>query len=74
MTRRTSAVSDGAVRAPRTDRLMYGTAWGIFRGALDVAGLRGVAASLVHLIAVLGAEQALLPVYAGASGLAYDYL
>jgi hypothetical protein len=57
-----------------------------------------VAASLVHLVAVLGAEQALLPalgvatptpsygfkatatdmlhpaVYAGASGLAYDYL
>jgi hypothetical protein len=39
----------------------YGTAWGIFRGALGVIGLRGPAASLVHLIAVLGTEQALLP-------------
>jgi len=76
----------------------YGTAWGIFRSALDVAGLRGPLASLVHLVAVLGAEQAMLPalgvakptlaygltatgtdtlhhaVYAGASGVAYDYL
>jgi len=39
----------------------YGTAWGIFRGALGAVGLRGPAASLVHLIAVLGTEQALLP-------------
>lgn len=39
----------------------YGTAWGVFRGALGVAGLRGPVASLVHLIAVLGTEQALLP-------------
>lgn len=39
----------------------YGTAWGVFRGVLDVIGLRGPAASVVHLIAVFGAEQALLP-------------
>ncbi|MGH3898948.1 MAG: hypothetical protein ACRDTA_12005 [Pseudonocardiaceae bacterium] len=39
----------------------YGTAWGVFRGMLDVAGLRGPLASLVHFVAVLGAEQAMLP-------------
>ncbi len=39
----------------------YGTAWGVFRGALAVAGMRGPVASLVHLAAVLGAEQAVLP-------------
>lgn len=40
---------------------VYGTTWGTFREVLDVIGLRGPVASLVHLIAVLGAEQALLP-------------
>lgn len=39
----------------------YGAAWGVFRGALGVVGLRGPAASLMHLIAVLGTEQVLLP-------------
>jgi hypothetical protein len=39
----------------------YGTAWGLFRSALDLFGLRGPAATLVHLIAVLGAEQVVLP-------------
>lgn len=39
----------------------YGTAWGVFRGVLDVAGVRGPVASLVHFAAVLGAEQAILP-------------
>jgi hypothetical protein len=29
---------------------------------MDLAGLRGPLASLVHLVAVLGAEQVLLPV------------
>ncbi len=35
--------------------------WGVFRGVLDVAGIRGPLASLLHLTAVWGAEQALLP-------------
>lgn len=39
----------------------YGTAWGVFRGALAVVGLRGPVASLLHLVAVLGTEQAMLP-------------
>lgn len=39
----------------------YGTAWGVFRSALDVAGLRGPLATLLHWLAVLGAEQAVLP-------------
>jgi hypothetical protein len=40
----------------------YGTIWGVFRGMLDIAGLRGPLASLLHLTAVWGAEQVLLPV------------
>lgn len=39
----------------------YGTMWGLFRGALDTAGLRGPVASLLHFAAVLGTEQAILP-------------
>lgn len=39
----------------------YGIAWGVFRGMLDVTGIRGPVASLLHLAAVWGAEQALLP-------------
>jgi hypothetical protein len=39
----------------------YGTAWGVVRGALDLAGVRGVPATLAHFVAVLGAEQAIMP-------------
>ena len=39
----------------------YGTAWEVFRSALDFAGLRGALATLLHMVAVLGAEQAVLP-------------
>jgi len=39
----------------------YGTGWGVFRGVLEVIGLRGPAASLTHFAAVFGAEQAVLP-------------
>jgi hypothetical protein len=39
----------------------YGTAWGLGRGALDLAGQRGPLASLLHLAAVLGAEQVMMP-------------
>lgn len=39
----------------------YGAAWGLGRSLLDVVGLRGPVASVIHLGAVLGSEQALLP-------------
>ncbi len=44
----------------------YGTGWGVFRGALDLAGLRGPVATLVHFGGVWGAAQVMLPA-AGAS-------
>lgn len=39
----------------------YGSCWGICRGVLDVAGLRGAPASLVHFGAIWGAELLMLP-------------
>ncbi|WP_199432878.1 hypothetical protein [Qaidamihabitans albus] len=39
----------------------YGTGWGVFRGLLDMARVRGPAASLAHFAAVWAAEQAVLP-------------
>jgi hypothetical protein len=39
----------------------YGTAWGLARSALDLGGTRGPAATVLHLFAVLGTEQALTP-------------
>ncbi len=39
----------------------YGTSWGLFRSLLDVFGLRGAEANLVHCAAVWGTAMALLP-------------
>lgn len=39
----------------------YGTSWGAVRGLLDLAGLRGAPAAAVHLGAVWGGEQIVLP-------------
>ncbi len=39
----------------------YGSCWGIARGVLDLAGLRGPAASLIHFGAVWGTELVMLP-------------
>lgn len=39
----------------------YGTGWGAVRGLLGAVGLGGVPAALVHLLAVWGGEQAVLP-------------
>ncbi|MDT0641502.1 hypothetical protein RM553_01535 [Zunongwangia sp. F363] len=43
----------------------YGTGWGVFRGALDVAGLRGPIASAAHFGAIWGTAQVMLPTVAG---------
>jgi hypothetical protein len=39
----------------------YGTSWGVARGMLDLAGLRGAPASLVHFGAVWGTALVMLP-------------
>jgi hypothetical protein len=39
----------------------YGTGWGVFRGALDLAGLHGPLADLVHFSAIWGTAQVMLP-------------
>lgn len=46
--------------------LSYGTGWGICRGVLDLAGLRGTPATLIHFGGIWGAAQVMLPA-AGAS-------
>lgn len=39
----------------------YGTLWGLARGALDAAGLRGPLATAVHFAAVWGTAMVMLP-------------
>ncbi len=39
----------------------YGTAWGLFRSLLDLVGVRGPGASVIHWAAIWGAATALLP-------------
>lgn len=39
----------------------YGTGWGVFRSVLDLAGVRGPAATLAHFGAIWGAAQVMLP-------------
>lgn len=39
----------------------YGTSWGVFRGALDLAGLHGPPADWLHFGAIWGTEQVMLP-------------
>ena len=39
----------------------YGTSWGLFRGGLDLAGIKGPVASLFHFAAIWGTAQVMLP-------------
>ena len=39
----------------------YGTSWGIARGLMDLAGLRGAPATLLHFASIWGAAQIMLP-------------
>jgi len=41
----------------------YGTSWGIVRGILGLAGLKGVPATLVHFGAIWATELVMLPKY-----------
>lgn len=43
----------------------YGTGWGVFRGALDLAGIRGPLADLAMFGGVWGTAQVMLPAVAG---------
>jgi hypothetical protein len=45
----------------QVSRWEYGAAWGLVRGALGVAGLRGPAAAATLLAAVWGGDQLILP-------------
>lgn len=50
----------------------YGTGWGVLRGLLDAAGLRGPQAAAAHLGAVWAGEQLVLPA-TGASSAAWKW-
>jgi hypothetical protein len=50
----------------------YGTAWGAVRGLLDAIGVHGVRAAALHLGAVWGGEQVVLPA-TGASSPAWKW-
>ena len=39
----------------------YGTSWGVARSVLDIAGLSGIPATLVHYGAIWGTEMVMLP-------------
>lgn len=41
----------------------YGTSWGVARGLLGLTGLKGITATLLHLAAIWGTEQVMLPKY-----------
>lgn len=41
----------------------YGTSWGIVRGLLGLAGLKGVPATLIHFGAIWATELVMLPKY-----------
>jgi hypothetical protein len=43
----------------------YGTGWGVFRGALDLAGVHGPLADLFQFSAIWGTAQVMLPAAAG---------
>ena len=43
----------------------YGTGWGVFRGALDLAGIHGPLADLFQFGAIWGTAQVMLPATAG---------
>ena len=43
----------------------YGTGWGVFRGALDLAGIHGPLADLFQFGAIWGTAQVMLPAAAG---------
>jgi hypothetical protein len=40
---------------------VYGTSWGIVRGLISLSGLKGIPATLIHLAAIWGTAQVMLP-------------
>lgn len=51
----------GKVRFSHVVHWGYGTSWGVARGLLGAAGVRGPTATAAHFVAVFGAEQVMLP-------------
>lgn len=58
---------EGEARFNNLVHWSYGTGWGAVRGVIGLLGLPGPAATLAHLGAVWGGEQAILPALGVAS-------
>ncbi|MEX0967185.1 MAG: hypothetical protein WD077_08095 [Bacteroidia bacterium] len=52
---------EGKARFSQVMHWSYGTSWGLMRGAMELAGLRGLPASAIHWIAIWAAELAMVP-------------
>jgi hypothetical protein len=39
----------------------YGTSWGVTRGVLSLAGLKGITATSIHFVSILGTAMVMLP-------------
>lgn len=55
------SVQDNAEQFSQFLHFLYGTSWGVARGALDLAGLKGIPATIAHFGAIWGAAQVMLP-------------
>lgn len=56
------SVQDNTEQFSQFLHFLYGTSWGMARGVLEIAGLKGAPASLAHFGAIWGAAQVMLPV------------
>lgn len=55
------SVHDNAEQFSQFLHFIYGTGWGVARGVMALAGLKGLPASLAHFGAIWGAAQVMLP-------------
>lgn len=54
-------VESNKARFAQLMHIGYGTGWGVARGALDLAGMEGLPASMMHFGAIWGTAQVMLP-------------
>lgn len=55
------SVQDNTEQFSQFLHFLYGTSWGVARGLMDLAGIKGVPASVAHFGAIWGAAQVMLP-------------
>jgi hypothetical protein len=55
------SVQDNTEQFSQFLHFLYGTSWGMARGVLDIAGIKGAPASVAHFGAIWGAAQLMLP-------------